>query len=181
MAPRRDRVGDAEAEPAVREREDLLRRRRRPVAARVGDDHDVELEPLGGVDRQQADRVRALLLRDRLELARADRLLLGDEAHEAFDIRPAQLLVGACEPCELADVRVAAAAVPLREHGEVVVVLAHDALAQPLERESRQGVGEPVEPLAERAQEPRVPGGQLGGKRVLDAGEERPAAKQSAG
>ena len=51
-------------------------RRRRPVAACVGDDDDLELEALGGVDRQQPHRVGALLLRDRLELARADGLLL---------------------------------------------------------------------------------------------------------
>ena len=136
-ALRRHRVGDAEAEAAVGERENLVRRRRRLVAARVGDDHDLELETLRRVDRQEANGVAPLLLGDGLELARADRLPLVHEANEAFDVGAAQLLVGAREARELAQVRVAAAPVPLREHGEVVVVLADDALAEPLEREPR--------------------------------------------
>ena len=78
------RVGDAEAEPPVRQAEDLVRVGPPAVAARVGDDDDLELEPLGRVDRQQPDHVGALLLGDRLELGRADRVLLGDEAHEAL-------------------------------------------------------------------------------------------------
>ena len=139
-ALRRHGIGDAEAEAPVGEREDLVGRRRRLVAAGVGDDHDLELEPLRRMDREQPHGVGALLLGDRLELARADRLLLGDEADEALDVGAAQLLVRAREPRELAHVRVAAAAVPLREHGEVVVVLADDALAQPLEREPRHRV-----------------------------------------
>ena len=109
-----------------------------PVAARVGHDDDLELEPLRGVDREQPHRVGALLLGDRLELARADRLLLADEAHEPLDVRPAQLLVRARQPGELAEVRVPAAAVPLRQDGEVVVVLGDDPLAEPLEREPRR-------------------------------------------
>ena len=39
-------VGRAEAEAAVRQAEDLVGVRRRAVAACVGDDHDLELEPL---------------------------------------------------------------------------------------------------------------------------------------
>ena len=86
------------------------------------------------MDREQPDRVGPLLLRDRLQLARADRLLVADEADEALDVAAAQLLVRAREPRELAQVRVAAAAVPARQHGEVVVVRGDDLLAEPLER-----------------------------------------------
>ena len=87
------------------------------------------------MDREQPHRVGALLLGDRLDLARAGRLLVAHEADEALDVGPAQLLVRARQPRELAQVRVAAAAVPVREHGEVVVVLDDDLLAQPLEPE----------------------------------------------
>ena len=68
------------------------------VAARVGDDDDLELEPLRRVDRQQPDHVGALLLGDRLELGGADRVLLRDEADEALDVGAAQLLVRARQP-----------------------------------------------------------------------------------
>src|SRR5207248_3899532 len=111
----RRRVDDAKAEAPVREREDLLRRGRAAVAAGVGDDHDLELEPFRSVDRQEPDRVGSFLLRDRLELTRPQRLLLADETHEALDVRAAQLLVGTGEPRELAQVGVAARAVPARE------------------------------------------------------------------
>ena len=131
----RDRVGDAEAEAAVGEAEDLVGGRRVAVAPGVGDDDDLELEPLRRVDREQPHGVGALLLRDRVALGGADRLLLLDEADEALDVGAAQLLVRAREPRELAQVRVAAPAVPLREHGEVVVVVGDDPLAEPLERE----------------------------------------------
>ena len=90
------------------------------------------------MDREQAHGVASLLLRDRLELARAGRLLLRDEADEALDVGAAQLLVRPRETRELAHVRVAAAAVPLREHREVVVVVGDDALAEQLEREPRR-------------------------------------------
>ena len=146
----RDRVGDAEPEAAVRETEDLVGRRRVAVTPGVGDDDDLELEPLGGVDRQQPHRVGSLLLRDRVALGGADGLLLPDEADEALDIRAAQLLVGAGEARELAEVRVAAPAVPLREDGQVVVVVGDDPLAEPLEREARRGGGEPLVTLPER-------------------------------
>src|SRR5207244_5355423 len=109
------------------------------------------LEPLRGVEREQADGVAALLLRDGLELARADGLLVANEADEAFDIGPAQLLVRARETRELAQVRVAAASVPGREHREAVVVLRQHALAQPLEREARGSGGQAVVSLAKGA------------------------------
>ena len=57
---------------------------------------------------------------------RADRVLLGDEADEALDVGPAQLLVRASETRELAQVRVAALPVAAREYGQVVVVLDED-------------------------------------------------------
>ena len=114
-------MGDLEAEAPVREREDV--RDRRPVPPGVCDDDDLELEPLRGVDREQPDCVRALLLGDRVRLLRADRLLPLDEADEALDVRPAELLVRPGEPCELPEVRVPAPAVGQREDREVVVVL----------------------------------------------------------
>ena len=150
------RVGDPEAEAAVREAEDLVGGRRVPITAGVCDDHDLELEPLGRVDRQQTNRIGALLLGDRVALGGADRLLLTDEADEPFDVGAAQLLVGAREARQLAQVRVAAPAVPLGEDGEVVVVVGDDPLTEPLEREPRRCVGEPVVALPERAQQARV-------------------------
>jgi hypothetical protein len=68
----------------------------RPPAG-VGDDDDLELEALRGVDREQPHRVRPLLLGDGLELLRPDRLLLAHEADEALDVGPAQFLVRAGE------------------------------------------------------------------------------------
>jgi hypothetical protein len=109
------------------------------------------------VDRQQPDDVRSLLLGNRLELRRADRVLLGDEAHEALHVRAAQLLVRAREPRQLPQVGVAPPPVPLRQHGEVVVVLGDDSLAEPLERERRRLRREPTVALAEGLEEPQVP------------------------
>ena len=100
------RVRDLEAEPAVGERQDV--RDRRPDAPGVGHDDDLELEALRPVDRQQANGVAALLLRDRVRLLRAERLLTLDEANEALEVGAAQLFVGAREAGELAEVRVAA-------------------------------------------------------------------------
>ena len=141
----------------VGEREDLVGRRRpAEVAARVGDDDDLELEPLRRVDRQQAHRVGAFLLGHRLELRGAERLLVAQEADEALEVRPAHLLVGAREPHQLAQVRVAAAAVPAREHRQVVVVRRDELLAEPLERQPRRGGDEPLVALLERAHEPLV-------------------------
>ena len=88
------------------------------------------------MDRQQPDGVASLLLRDGLELPRADGLLVEHEADEALDVGAAQFLVRAGEPRELAQVRVAPPPVPLRQHRKVVVVLRDDALAEPFEREA---------------------------------------------
>ncbi len=126
------------------------------------------------MDRQQAYGIGTLFLRDGLELARAQRLLLGDEADEALDIGTAQLFVRACEPRELAHVRVATPAVPLREHCEVVVVLADDALAETLERQPRQSRREPIEALPKREQQALVALVETGRQRALEPGEERP-------
>ena len=174
MPPAGRGVGDTEAETAVGEAEDLVGRRSVAVAAGVRDDHDLELEPLGRVNRQQPDRVRALLLGHGVALCGTDRLLLLDKADEALDIGAAQLLVRAREPRELAQVRVAPAAVPLREHGQVVVVVGDDPLAEALEREPRRGLREPVVALLEGAQQPRVVGVEVRRQRALEAGEDRP-------
>ena len=148
-----------EPEAAVRERDDLVAAARpADVAPRVRDDHDLELEPLRGVDREQAHGVRALLLGDRLELLRAERLLLADEADEAREVAPADRLVLAREPAELAQVREPPRAVPAREHGEVVVVLGEDLLAEALEPDARRRRDEPLVALAEGAQQPLVLG-----------------------
>src|SRR5207302_691971 len=95
----------------------------------------VEPQPLGPL-------LLPALLAHGLELARAELLLLADEADEALDVRPAQLLVRAGEPHQLAQVRVAALPVPAGEDGEVVVVLGDDLLAEALEREARGRGGE---------------------------------------
>ena len=144
-------VGDPEAEAAVGQTEDLVGRGRVAVAAGVGDHDDLELQPLRRVDREQPDGVGALLLCDRVPFRRPDRLLLLDEADEAFDIGAAQLFVRAREPRQLAQICVAPAPVPLCEHGEVVVVVADDPLAQAFEREPRRRLREPVVALPERA------------------------------
>ena len=167
------RMCDLEAEPPVREREDLVGRGRLAIAPRVGDDDDLELESLCGMDRQQPDRVAAFLLGNGFELARPHRLLLGDEADEALDVRAAQLLVGTCETRELAQVRVAAAAVPVREHREVVVVLGDDPLAEQFQRELRREHGEPVEALLKRAQQAGIPLGERRRERLLETREDR--------
>ena len=169
------RVGDAEAEAAVGEAEDLVGRRRVAIAARIGDDDDLELEPFRRMDRQQPDRVGSLLLGHGVALGRADRLLLLDEADEALDVGAAQLLVRPREPRQLAEVRVAPAAVPLREHGEVIVVVGDDPLAETLQREPWRRLREPVVALSEGAQEPRVVGIEIRRQRPLEACEDRPA------
>ena len=126
------------------------------------------------MDGQQPHRVGPLLLRDGVALGGADGLLLLDEADEALDVRAAQLLVGAGEARELAQVRVAAPAVPLREHGQVVVVVGDDPLAEPLEREARRGVGEPVVALPERAATGVCRAVEIRRQRALQPGEDRP-------
>ena len=164
--------GDLEPEAAVREAEDLVGAR--SLAAGVRDDDDLELEALGGVDRQQPHRVGAFLLRDGVALGRADRVLLADEADEPLDVGAAQLLVRARQARELAEVGVAALPVAARQHGEVVVVLDEDALAEQLEREPRRALDEPLVALQERAHEAAVVLGEVVGKRALDALEDRP-------
>ena len=150
------------------------------VAAGVGDDHDLELEPLRRVDRQQAHRVGSLLLRDGLELGRADSLLVANHVDEALDVRPAQLLVGAREAHQLAQVRVAALPVPACEHREVVVVRSDDLLAEPLEARARRRGDEPLVPLLERAHEPFVIRRERLGQRALDPRVERTPAGMAA-
>ncbi len=173
----RARVDDLEAEPTVRERQDLVgRRRAAEVTARVGDDDDLELEPLRRVDGQEPHRVGSLLLRHGLELRRAERLLVVDEADEALDVAPARLLVAARQPHQLAQVGVAARPVPAGEDGQVVVVLRDGELAQPLEREPGGGRDEPLVALLESTDEPLVLGRERLRQRALDPGEERPAA-----
>src|SRR4029079_11775651 len=103
---------------------------RRAVAAGVRDDDDLELQAFGSMDRQQPDDVGVLLLGDGLELLRTGLVLFADEADEALDVCAAQLFVGSREPAELAQVCVAAAAVPLRQHRKVVVVRRYDLLAE---------------------------------------------------
>jgi hypothetical protein len=126
------------------------------------------------VDRQQPDHVGVLLLGHCLELLRPGLALLADEADEALDVGAAQLLVRARQARELAQVRVAAASIPLREHGEVVVVRGDDFLAEPLERESPRGGDEPLEALAEGLEEAGVARIEPFRKRSLEALEERP-------
>ena len=136
--------------------EDLVGVARRAVPTRIGDDDDLELEPLRAVDRQQPDDVGALLLRDRFQLRRADRPELSHEADEALDVGTAELLVRAGEPRQLAEVRVAPPAVPLGEDREVVVVLGDDPLAESLQGRACGDTGQPVVALPEGPEELRV-------------------------
>src|SRR5581483_1201668 len=113
---------------------------------------------------------------ERLALARSHRVQVAHEAHEALDVGSAKLLVRAGEAAELAQVRVAPAPVPLRENGEVVVVLADDLLQQPLQAEPRRERGQPLVALAERAYEPVVLRRQASRRAVLQPAEQRPPA-----
>ena len=167
---------DPETEPAVGQRENLVRRRPRPVSPRVGDDDDLELEPLRCMDRQQTDDVGILFLGHGLEFLCADLVLLADEADEALNICAPQVLVGTRQPRELAQVRVAPAPVPLGEHGEVVIVRRDDLLAEPLERKRRHRGREPVVALLERLEQALVARRELLWQGAFHAGEERPSA-----
>ena len=109
-----------------------------PVPPGVGNHDDLELESLRSVNRQQADRIASLLLGNGLELAGSNRLLVAHEPDESLDVGAAQLLVRAREPGELAEIRVAAPAVPAGKHRQVVVMLREDALAEPLEGKARE-------------------------------------------
>src|SRR4029078_13419232 len=106
---------------------------------------------------------------------------LEDEADEALDIGAAQLLVKPGKPRQLAQVRVSAPPVPLREPGEVVVVLDHDLLADPLEPNRARDRAQPVVALPERLQEPRVALGRAFGNPLLEPREERPRRCRAAG
>ena len=121
------------------------------------------------MNRQQAHGIRALLLRDRLELLGSQRILLADEADEAGKVRAANRLVLARQAAELAQVREPARAVPAGEHCEVVVVLGEDLLAQPLEAHAGRCRDEPVVALEERAQQPPVLGGEVLGQPLSSA------------
>jgi hypothetical protein len=169
-----ERVNDLEPEAAVGQADDLFAARRRPLATRVGDHDDLELEPLGRMDGQEANGPGALLLGDGLELLDSCGVLLQDEADESLDVGAPQLLVRAREPGELAQVRVAPAPVPLREDGEVVVVLDDDLLAEALEPDSARHRRQAVVPLPERVEQPIVALGQRLGEPLLQGGEEWP-------
>ena len=165
-----------EAEATVRQRDDLVRAAwAAHVASRVRDDDDLELQALRRMDREQPHGAAALLLGDGFQLLRAERVLVADEADEALDVRAADRLVLAGEPAELAEVREATSPVPAREHGEVVVVLADDPVAQRLEPDPGRRAHEPLVALEERAQQALVARVELLGKRSLERGEQRPA------
>ena len=170
-----------EPEAAVRERDDLVAAALPArVATRVGDDDDLELEALRAVDREQAHGVRSLLLGERLELLRPERLLVLDEADEGGEIGAADRLVFAREPPELAQVREPTGTVPAREDREVVVVLREDLLADPLEPRARRHTDEPLVPLAERAQKLLLLDRDPFRERPLERGEERPPRRAAA-
>ena len=170
------RMHHPEPEPPVRERDDLVRAARSAdVAPGVRDDHDLELEALRGVDGQEPHGAPSLLLGNRLELLRAERILVAHEPHEALDVRAAHGLVVARQASELAEVRESSRPVPPREDGEVVVVLAHHALAESLEPDPRRGANQSLVALEERAQQARVARVELLGKRPLERREQRTA------
>ena len=151
---------DLEAEATVGEAEDLVGAG--ALAPGVRDHHDLELEPLGGMDREQPDGICALLLGDGVALGRTDCVLLGDEADEPLDVGPSELLERAGETRELAQVGVAALPVSAREDGEVVVVLDENPLAEQLQREPRRALDEPLVALQERPHEAAVVVAQIG-------------------
>ena len=66
--------------------------RRDPLAAEVGDDHDGELEALGGVDRHQAHGVEAAEVDGRVGLARVGLELGGGEVDEPAHVATAARL-----------------------------------------------------------------------------------------
>ena len=164
-------MGHLEPEAPVAQRKDV--RDRRPIPACVRDDHDIELEALGSMDREEPDRVGALLLGDRVGLLGADVLLALDEAHEPLEVGATELLVRAGETGELAEVGVAALAVRPREHGEVVVVLAQDPLAEQLEGRMGGELEQPLVPLPEGEDHPAVVLRQVSRDAALDPAEDR--------
>ena len=143
------------------------------LAAGVGERDDVELEALGRMHREDPDGIDLLLGERRLRLLRRELREGADEREEAGEVGSAQRLVVACEADQLAHVGVAAAAVGLRETGEVVVVLGHDALEQIGDGELLRRVHEPVEALPERPHQPRVVLVKAVRQPVLEPAEER--------
>ena len=123
--------------------------------------------------------VGVLFLRDGLELAGADRLLLAHEADEALDVPAPQLLVRACQPGELAHVRVAGGGRPTgrgrRGRSRSATILSHSC--------SREAAGDrrqPLVPLKERTAEAQILCGQIAGQASLEGEEERPLRRPSA-
>ena len=145
------------------------------VAPGVRHDHDLELEALRAVDRQQPHRPAALLLRDGLELLRAERLLITDEADEPRESAPRIASYSRASRPSLRRFAKRRDSVPAREHREVVVVLAQDAVAQSLEPDPDRRADESLVALEECAQEPLVLWSRLLGQGALERGEERPA------
>src|SRR6187397_2109252 len=125
------------------------------------------------MDREEPDSVASLFLCDGLTLPGPGRLLVRDEGKEPLDVGTAELLVRAGEPRELAEIGVAAAAVPPREHGEVVIVLGDDALAEALKTGGGGRAHEPVVALAEGFEEAAVARAELRRKLTLHPAEER--------
>jgi hypothetical protein len=126
------------------------------------------------VDREQSHGVRAFFDRHSLDLLRADRLLVGEEPEEAFDVGAAQLLVRPRQAPELSQVGVPPATVPPREHREVVVVLPDDAVTERLEPEARADADEPVVALEEGFEEAFVARPELTRELALEPDEQRP-------
>ena len=108
-------IGNAEAEAAVRQAEDLIRGGTGLSPPGVGDDDDLELQALCRMDGEQPHRVGALFLGRRLLGRGSGGAEVGDEANEALDVGPAQLLERARHPRQLAHVGVALTPVPLRQ------------------------------------------------------------------
>ena len=127
------------------------------------------------MDRQESNRSAPLLLCDSLEFPRAQRILVADEADESLDVGAPHCLVVPRESSELADVREAAGAVPAREHGQVVVVLRDDALAELLEPDPRSRAHEAFVPLEEGPKQALVALGEVLRERPLECGEQRTA------
>ena len=172
------RVHHAEPEASVGERDDLASAARpADVSSGVGNDHDLELETLCTVDREQAHGIRSLFLRDRFELPRTERVLLADETDEAGKVGAADRLVLTGEATELPQVRESARAVPAGENRQVVVVLGEDLLAQPFETHTGRCCDEPVVSLEKRAQQPLVLGGEVLGQPTLERREKRPPGR----
>ena len=168
-------MGDLEPEAPVRQREDVGDRR--TAAAGVRDDHDLELEALGGVDREEPDGVGAFLLGDRVGLLGADVLLPLDEAHEPLEVGAAELLVGAGEAGELAEVGVAALAVVDARARRGRSRARSAPLAEELERRMGRELEQPVVPLPEGQDQAAVVVRQVARDAALDAAEDRLALR----